>query len=101
MDSRFVLNPLEPINLYGFLVWFDVEFHGTEQSILLSTSPFEKSTHWGQTLFYLENPIKLSEESEIIGNFIMKPNSKNYRDQDITIQFQVDGSRFIQHYKMR
>lgn len=97
----FKLNPLEPIEMHAFVVWFDVFFDGPEATILLSTSPFEQKTHWAQTVFYLEKPIKLEEDSMIEGMFEMHPNQNNPRDQDISIKFKIKDQEYIQYYKIR
>ena len=37
----------------SFVLWFDTLFtHGTKE-VVLSTSPYKKSTHWKQTVYYL------------------------------------------------
>ncbi|KAH0794572.1 protein arginine N-methyltransferase 1 [Histomonas meleagridis] len=101
IDATFSLTSLESTSLYGFVVWFDVLFEGKEETIMLSTSPFEEPTHWSQTIFYLERPVKLTTDTIIEGRFMMKPNEKNFRDQDVTIKYNVDGYDFIQEYKIR
>ena len=101
IDATFSLTSLESTSLYGFVVWFDVVFEGEEETILLSTSPFEEPTHWSQTIFYLENPVKITMDTVIEGRFEMKPNEKNFRDQDITIKYNVDGVAYVQEYKIR
>lgn len=97
----FKLHSLEPINMNGFVVWFDVLFEGPEAAVLLSTSPFDQTTHWSQTIFYLKDPIELTEDSIIEGLFSMKPNDINHRDQDVSIQFKVNEKEYVQLYKLR
>ncbi|OHT17353.1 hypothetical protein TRFO_41095 [Tritrichomonas foetus] len=99
--APFKLYPLEPIKCHAFVVWFDVTFEGPENTVLLTTSPFEAPTHWTQTIFYLNEPVQLDDEHPIEGFFHIKPNDVNPRDQDITIEFSVLGKQYIQHYKMR
>lgn len=37
--------------VHGFIVWFDVEFPASSSdAVVLSTSPFDKPTHWKQTI---------------------------------------------------
>ena len=38
------------------------------KKLTLSTSPYKKSTHWKQTLFYVENPFSIEEGDKIIGH---------------------------------
>lgn len=42
----------------GFSIWFDVEF---PDNTVLSTAPWEQTTHWKQTVIVLPNTIHISE----------------------------------------
>ena len=42
--------------IYGFVSWFDCLFSFGEKKVTLSTSPYKKSTHWKQTVFYIDEP---------------------------------------------
>lgn len=100
-NAEFTLWPLEDIKMHAFVTWFDVFFEGPENTIELSTSPFKKSTHWCQSIFYLDEPVKMTVNKEIKGNFSMRPNPKNRRDQDFEITFEMNGKTYSQQYKMK
>ena len=101
IKSKFTLLPNEMETMHALVCWFDVEFKGPDSTLLLSTSPFKKSTHWSQTIFYLETPVKLSPDYPVEGNFEMCPNLKNPRDQDFVISFKNNNEIYKQLYKMR
>jgi len=97
----FRLIPNDEEKMHALVAWFDVEFKGPDASIVLSTSPYKKSTHWSQTIFYLEKPVGLGIETTVQGTFDMRPNPKNPRDQDFVITFKVEDQEYSQFYKMR
>lgn len=101
LDAEFSLTPLESVELTALIVWFDVSFDGPEERIVLSTSPFEKETHWAQTIFYLPEPVQLESDLPLKGTFSIKPNQRNHRDQDIVISFTYKGQERRYGYKMR
>lgn len=44
--------------IHGLVGWFDTHFSDLENPVTLSTSPFRKSTHWKNTVFYLDHDLK-------------------------------------------
>lgn len=100
-EASWSLTPLESTELNGFIVWFDVSFEGPEATVILSTSPFEPSTHWAQTIFYLEEPIHVDVDVPIKGTFAIQPNDKNHRDQDVMLTYEHNGKTHQRSYKMR
>ena len=102
-NKEFRLTSMDDENLlYGICCFFDVSFEGPEAIVVLSTSPFNPPTHWSQTLFYFQNPIRIEIGKEIHGFFSMKPSEANYRDQDVHITLQVDNEIMIdQNYRIR
>lgn len=65
--SDFELKITKKSYLNSFVLWFDTLFtHGTKE-VILSTSPFKKSTHWKQTIFYLNKKYPVSENDIIKG----------------------------------
>lgn len=51
--------------VFGYVTWFDCEFSHGKKKITLSTSPYKKSTHWKQTIFYLEKPFDVEVGDQI------------------------------------
>ena len=101
VDAEFSLAPFHTDTMHAFVVWFDVSFDGPQKVIELSTSPYKQKTHWSQSIFYLEEPVDVMPEMDVMGKFKMYPNLKNPRDQDFEIEFTVDGKTYKQIYKMR
>jgi len=76
---------------HALIAWFDVEFSKCHKLISLSTAPAASSTHWKQTVFYLEDVLVVSKGDKISGWLECKPNAKNPRDLDIQIHVNFDG----------
>jgi type I protein arginine methyltransferase len=84
--SKFELTVSKKDRLDGILCWFDNGFPG---SVILSTSPSSRPTHWKQTAFYLEEEQYVQEGEKVTGNFSMKKSKPNPRDIDVKVA--VDG----------
>lgn len=92
--SKFSL-PVQQRNMcHALVVYFDIEF-SFGKKVYFSTSPFAKLTHWKQTVFYLDQDLLCDEGDVIKGTIFAKPNDKNPRDYDITIdtEFAADGKK--------
>ncbi|KAA8580208.1 hypothetical protein FQN60_005743 [Etheostoma spectabile] len=63
------------------------------------------STHWKQTVFYLEDYLTVKKGEEIFGSVAVRPNEKNVRDLEFTLELDFKGQlceAAISHdYKMR
>lgn len=46
-------------------------------SLALSSAPDAPSTHWKQTVFYLEDYLTVKKGEEIFGSITVRPNEKN------------------------
>lgn len=101
LNCDFRLTSLDNHLTHCFTVYFDVEFRGPEKKVKLSTSPFDEETHWCQTALYFDEPIQLDYNDQIYGKFIMRPNDKNPRDQDISLVFNVNQKKIEKNYKLR
>jgi protein arginine N-methyltransferase 1 len=99
--SLFCLTPLESSNLTAFVVWFEVVFEGPDAQVVLSTSAFKEQTHWSQTIFYLPAVVELEMDVPLKGTFVIGPNARNPRDQDVAITFAYDGETKTYGYKMK
>ncbi|XP_048679294.1 protein arginine N-methyltransferase 8 isoform X3 [Caretta caretta] len=68
-------------------------------------SPDAPYTHWKQTVFYLEDYLTVRRGEEIYGTISMKPNAKNVRDLDFTVDLDFKGqlceTSVSNDYKMR
>lgn len=71
----------------------------------LSTAPEAQYTHWKQTVFYFDEYMTVKKNDEISGYFSMKPNARNNRDLDFSIEIDFKGDcgemHEVNHYRMR
>ncbi|XP_060597643.1 protein arginine N-methyltransferase 6-like [Ruditapes philippinarum] len=85
-------------NIHGFTTWFDVGF---PESITLTTSPYAEQTHWSQTLFYIDDPCAVIQDTVIKGSISIKPHIDAHRFLDICITYQIgDGPTHYKTYLM-
>jgi len=90
---------------HAFVAAFDIEFSKTHKKIFFSTGPYAQYTHWKQTVFYLNDVLSVKKGEEIRGEFSCKPNTKNPRDLDISIEYKFEGehdkAHLTQNYFLR
>lgn len=70
--------------IHGIASWFDLDFHGTNSLVTLSTSPSSPLTHWHQIRFLFKNPIAVNCGQIIKGSISMKVN--NHRSYDVIVE---------------
>jgi type I protein arginine methyltransferase len=56
-SSEYVLRMNYSDKVHALVGFWDCEFSNLEHPVMLSTSPFKKSTHWKQTVLYLEHDL--------------------------------------------
>ena len=91
---------------HAIVVHFDTIFdHGLDTKIKFGTGPDNEYTHWKQTVFYLNDIMRVTCGDTLTGTISSKPNAGNPRDLDITIDYEytckgtrVGGSQF---YRLR
>jgi len=90
---------------HALVAYFDIEFSKCHKPIYFSTGPRARYTHWKQTVFYLEDVLSIRQNEVISGVLTCKPNQKNPRDLDITVDYEFNGSTMqtkgSQKYNMR
>ncbi|KAH0970386.1 hypothetical protein GBA52_022542 [Prunus armeniaca] len=80
---------LQNTRLCGFGGWFDVHFRGrkedpAEEEIELTTAPsVNDGTHWGQQVFLLDPPIRVSEGDKLNASFSMNRSKENHRLMEV------------------
>ena len=67
--------------------WFDVEFSKTPNTIKFTTSPLNQFTKWKQTLFYLENDIKVEKGNIMKGIICLKEEESG--NIDIELNYEI------------
>jgi len=63
-----------------------------QQTIVLSTSPYQAETHWKQSILYLKRGIDIEQDSRIKCDILLSPNSTNTRFLDIEFKCSVSGN---------
>lgn len=92
----------------GLVAWFETGFTKLNKKFSLNTSPFLKSTHWQQTVFYTKNDIPVRSGDEVEGSIAVRKSETNFRQLDVKISFNVkyDGKdedkdrQWVQMYKI-
>lgn len=82
--SNFVLTCQKTTTVQALCAYFDVDFK-MPNPITLTTSPFEKGTHWKQTVFFLKNPVEVKENEKLNGTLECLKDSKNPRSLVVKI----------------
>ncbi|OAY31646.1 protein arginine N-methyltransferase PRMT10 [Manihot esculenta] len=86
---------MENTRLCGFGGWFDVHFRGrrddpAQQEIELTTMPsVDNGTHWGQQVFLLHPPIRVSEGDNLNISFLMSRSKENHRLMEVEIGCEI------------
>ncbi|ELU01488.1 hypothetical protein CAPTEDRAFT_173477 [Capitella teleta] len=75
----------------AFVTYFNVEFTKCHKRTGFSTGPESRYTHWKQTVFYLQDYMTVKAKEEIFGIFSMKPNKRNTRDLDMSVEVDFRG----------
>ena len=73
----------------GLVAWFDTGFTKLTNTYNLTTSPYKKSTHWSQTIFYTKNDLKVKKGDKVTGSIAVKKAKINFRQLDIKISYNV------------
>ena len=76
--------------LHGLGGWFDISFLGSQEEVILSTSPESPGTHWYQCRLMLKDPIAVNKNQYISGTLIFTANEKF--SYNITMVAQLDGT---------
>ncbi|OIW03986.1 hypothetical protein TanjilG_30262 [Lupinus angustifolius] len=91
--------------IHALVAYFDVSFTRCHKLMGFSTGPRSRTTHWKQTVLYLEDVLTVCEGEAIVGSMTVAQNKKNPRDVDIALKYTLNGRRCnasrVQHYKMR
>ncbi|KAH0453134.1 hypothetical protein IEQ34_017458 [Dendrobium chrysotoxum] len=79
--------------IHAFVAYFDVAFTKCHKLMGFSTGPRSKTTHWKQTVLYLEDVLTICEGEALVGSMSVEPNKKNPRDIDIMLKYSLNGRR--------
>ncbi|XP_058944390.2 protein arginine N-methyltransferase 3 isoform X1 [Pocillopora verrucosa] len=71
----------------AFIAYFDIFFEkNCDKKVNFSTSPSDSTTHWKQTVFYLEKPISVTQGQVLEGFLSCTKSVKDPRSLDIKIE---------------
>ncbi|KAJ6838908.1 putative protein arginine N-methyltransferase 1 [Iris pallida] len=91
--------------IHALVAYFDVSFTKCHKLMGFSTGPRSKTTHWKQTILYLEDVLTICTGEAVVGSMTVEPNKKNPRDIEIMLKYSLNGRNCqvsrTQHYKMR
>ena len=90
-SSPFSLQVRKDDYVQALVTFFTIEFTKCHKRIGFSTAPEVQYTHWKQTVFYFDDFMTVKKGEEICGVFSMKPNARNYRDLDFSIELDFKG----------
>jgi protein arginine N-methyltransferase 1 len=89
-SSKFELTARRDDFIHALVAWFDIEFSACHKPVRFSTGPHTKYTHWKQTVLYLKDVLTVEQGEKVYGSLSNKPNEKNPRDLDITVEYKLD-----------
>ncbi|KAI5664655.1 hypothetical protein M9H77_23978 [Catharanthus roseus] len=79
--------------IHALVAYFDVSFTKCHKLMGFSTGPKARTTHWKQTVLYLEDVLTVCEGESVVGSMTVSQNKKNPRDVDISIKYSLNGRR--------
>ncbi|KAK9697784.1 hypothetical protein RND81_08G061200 [Saponaria officinalis] len=88
----------EDTRFCGFGGWFDVQFRGRSEDpaksdVELSTAPsIENGTHWGQQVFLLDSPFRLTKGDVVDASFEMNRSKENHRLLEVEFGCEIKPS---------
>jgi protein arginine N-methyltransferase 1 len=68
---------------------------------VLSTSPYDESTHWKQTIFYLSEPLNAKAGDIIKGRITASKAASNPREIDVKLNYSFNKiEKKTEHYRI-
>lgn len=99
---------------HGLISWFDIYFDKLPNKVEFTTSPYDKSTHWKQVVFYSDIDFFVAKSKILIiynldevlkGSIAVRKSNENFRELDVKISYHFNGRSskqdFNQQYKIR
>uniref|UniRef100_A0A7N4PCG9 type I protein arginine methyltransferase n=1 Tax=Sarcophilus harrisii TaxID=9305 RepID=A0A7N4PCG9_SARHA len=82
--------------LHGFSAWFSVEFWSPGEGgpqLVLSTGPWDPTTHWKQTLFMLDEPLAVRAGDVLAGSMLLQRNPVWRRHLSVTLSWTITSQQ--------
>jgi protein arginine N-methyltransferase 1 len=112
--AKYSLKFIKDDTVHALVAWFDIFFDRLENRVSFTTSPLNdrgssednvQSTHWKQTVFYLENDLQVCKNDVLSGSIAVRKAINNFRCLDVKISYNIDGEKdkknFVQMYKIQ
>lgn len=104
-SSSYELTFFRNDTFHGILSWFDIYFDKLPNKVEFSTGPYNKSTHWKQTIFYTDHDLFVDKGEILKGSIAVRKSQVNFRELDVKISFHQNSRNgkkdFTQLYKIR
>jgi protein arginine N-methyltransferase 1 len=105
IDAPFALKVTRNDYVHALVLHFDVQFTACHKPVGFSTGPKARTTHWKQSVLYLEGSAAVCTGEMLTGRLTCVPNARNVRDLDFTLEYALEGQRGQlrgrQEYRMR
>ena len=103
--NTYELQIIRTDTVHALVCWFDAYFSKLNNPVHLSTSPYSRSTHWQQTVLYLNDPISVVTGRKLFGTIAIRKSKVHFRDLDIKVSYHylepAPGVNYTQMYKLR
>ena len=76
--------------MHGIAAWFDLEFNGSDNRIILSTAPDQPGTHWYQCRLLLREPMGVNRDQTVSGRLDFEANDK--ASYFLDLESRLDGT---------
>lgn len=87
---------------HGLTAWFDVQYTKCHAPVGMTTAPFAEYTHWKQTVFYIDEPVRAEPGERLQGHINVCKNENNKRDLNIELSTSTSyGLQQTRTYYMR
>lgn len=104
-SSQYELTCFRNDSFSGLITWFDIYFDKLPNKVYFTTSPYEKSTHWKQVIFYSEIDFQFEKGDIIRGSIATRKSHDNPRALDCKISYHAEvrsgPKNIVQQYKIR
>jgi protein arginine N-methyltransferase 1 len=106
-SSEYTLTTMRTDKAHALVAWFDTYFDNMTKTVKFSTGPWGDYTHWKQTVFYLERPLKVYHGDEVYGSVACRKSKANFRELDIKISTHHKRAKggiedeFVNMFKLR
>ncbi|KAK4537359.1 hypothetical protein CDCA_CDCA12G3384 [Cyanidium caldarium] len=98
---RFRLTATRNDFVHALVAYFDIAFTHCHRPLGFSTGPAAKSSHWKQTVFYLDQALIMNAGEAIEGTLACRRNASNPRDLDIGLSYRFRGKKMSARNTLR